>query len=107
MNKLSIDLQIKNKPDLDGFAGFIAGTTKNKEIKIRVNINSSILACVEHDIDFYELLTANTVHELLHAFQELYKQEFDEEQVEQALEQGRIFLNEIRSNNDTDKTNNI
>lgn len=86
-----IKVQIKTG-QLPAFAGFVKGSAIKGRIKIIVDTENNILCCAEHDIDFYELLTENTVHEMLHVFQELYKKAFDEDQVHYAIEQGKKFL---------------
>lgn len=85
-----IKIRIEDDDNIPAFAGFVAGSTKD-EVRIKVNIPATLLVCAEHDIDFYELMAENTVHEMLHAFQELYRRVFDEEEVEEALSQARRF----------------
>jgi hypothetical protein len=94
-------IKIQNDRDLPAFGAFCRGTSEDT-IEIVLNMEVSALAGVEHRIDFYELLSETTVHELLHAFQELYKKAFDEDEVENALEQARKFLD----NKKKKKTNN-
>ena len=96
--KKEIRVSITEDDDLPAFAGFVAGSTKN-EVRIKVNIPVTLLVCAEHDIDFYELLAESTVHEMLHAFQELYKKAFDEEEVEEALLQARKNIKKSVDNN--------
>lgn len=85
--------------ELPAFGAFLRGTALKGEAKIEIDPDACLLVSAEHNINFYELLSEITVHEMLHAFQELYKQAFDEDQVEMALEQAKKFLeeNEIHS----------
>ena len=90
---MNLKVSISNSEDIPAFAAFLSPSAKQGNIKILINIKSSILACAEEkELDFYELISDSTVHELLHAFQELYKKAFDEDQVKDAIEQGRKFL---------------
>ena len=68
--------------------GYLSGTaTKTPEAKIVVNIEAMVNAAAdkENDISFEEIFTTSVVHEMLHAVQELYKREFDEDEVENVL----------------------
>ena len=90
---MKIKFNIKHG-ELPAFGGFIQGSAINGEIEILIDSNSSVLVSSEYDdINFYDLLAENTVHEMIHAFQELYKKAFSEEEVEMAIEQGKQFLN--------------
>ena len=85
--------------ELPAFGGFIQGSAINGEIEILIDSNNSILVASEYnDINFYDLLAENTVHEMIHAFQELYRKAFSEEEVEAALEQGKNYLKEQEIN---------
>ncbi len=74
---------------MPAFAGYLSGSVKEPEAKIVVNIEAMVSAAAdrENEISFEELFTASVVHEMLHAVQELYGREFDEEEVENVLEQ--------------------
>lgn len=88
---MKLKFNIVNK-ELPAFGGFIQGSAIKGKIEILIDTEKTALACAHEDIDFYEFLSETTVHEMLHAFQELYKKAFDEEQVENAIEQAREFL---------------
>lgn len=90
---MKLKFNILNK-ELPAFGGFIQGSAINGEIEILIDTSGTVLACADEDIDFYEFLSETTVHEMLHAFQEMYKKAFDEEQVENAIQQARDFLEE-------------
>ena len=89
MKPIKINIKTGKIP---AFAGFIKGSAIKGKVEILVDIENTILCCAENDIDFYELIAENTVHEMLHAFQELYKKAFSEEQVQNAVEQGKKYL---------------
>jgi hypothetical protein len=78
--------------ELPAFGGFIQGSAINGTAEIIIDTAGTALACADENIDFYDFLAESTVHEMLHAFQEMYKKAFDEEQVETAIEQAREFL---------------
>lgn len=84
---------IKENENIPAFAGFIKDSLNEGEALFVINLKASLLCSAEHNIDFYELLSEHSVHELLHAFQELYKKHFDEEQVENAILQAKEFIN--------------
>lgn len=88
---MKLKFRIK-KDKLPAFAGFVQGSAIKGRVEILVDFENTILACAENEIDFYDLLSENTVHEMLHSFQELYKKAFSEEEVEDAIEQGKRFL---------------
>jgi hypothetical protein len=89
---MELKIEIKNKT-LPAFAGFVEGSAKKGTIKILIDIEKNILVSADKNIDLYELLAENTVHELLHSFQELYKKAFNEKQVNDAIKQAKLFLN--------------
>ena len=91
-HSMKIRFVITSEPTLPAFAGFIQGSALQGEIHIGVNMESSALACAEHGIPYTTLLAENTVHEMIHAFQELYDKAFDEDEVEDAIQQARDFL---------------
>lgn len=84
-----IKFSIKPNNEMPAFAGYLSGSVKEPEAKIVVNIEAMVSAAAdrENEISFEELFTASVVHEMLHAVQELYGREFDEEEVENVLEQ--------------------
>ena len=83
-----IHFSITPKNDIPAFAGYLSGTaTKTPEAKIVVNIEAMVNSAADkdNDISFDEIFTTSVVHEMLHAVQELYKKEFDEDEVENVL----------------------
>ena len=68
--RMDLKFQI-TKADIPAFSGFLQGSAIRGEIAIGINLESTVMACAEHDISFYELMAEHTVHEMLHAFQEL------------------------------------
>jgi hypothetical protein len=99
MNEIKLKFRIENDETIPAFAGFIKDSANNGEAIFHVNMNATLFCCAEHDIDFYEFLAENTVHELLHAFQELYKRAFNEDEIEQALLQARELIEKEKLNN--------
>jgi len=91
---MKLNIEIVNDRSLPAFAAFVAGSAKKNKIKFKVNIEPSIMANAEYGIDFYELMAEHTVHELLHVFQELYKKAFNEDEVNDAIEQAKQFIKE-------------
>ena len=93
---MKLKFTIKNE-ELPAFGGFIQGSTIKGTAEILIDTAGTALACADENIDFYEFLAESTVHEMLHAFQEMYKKAFDEEQVENAIEQAREYLEDINA----------
>lgn len=86
---------IETKPLDGGFAGFVEGSMIKGEAKIFIDTGMIALALAEENAkpeEFYEILSDCTVHEMLHAFQEMYKKEFDEDQVEDAISQAKAYI---------------
>jgi ABC-type multidrug transport system ATPase subunit len=92
---MKLKFKIINR-ELPAFGGFIQGSAIKGKIEILIDIEKTVLACASEDIDFYEFLSETTVHEMLHAFQEMYKKAFDEEQIEEAINQARDFSKECK-----------
>lgn len=92
-----IKVKITPNNDIPAFAGYISGSVEEPEAKIIVNIEAMVNAAVDEDneISFEELFTTSVVHEMLHAIQELYHREFDEEEVEQILTEAAKYQREM------------
>jgi len=88
---MKLNFRITNG-ELPAFGGFIQGSAIKGTAEIIIDTAGTALACADENIDFYDFLAESTVHEMLHAFQEMYKKAFDEEQVEDAINQARTFL---------------
>ena len=92
-------LRVKITPenDIPAFAGYLSGSTRDPQISIVVNIEAMVNAVAdkENEITFEEIFTTSVVHELLHAFQEVYEREFDEEEVEKVLEEATKLFYEL------------
>jgi hypothetical protein len=84
-----IKFSITPKNDIPAFAGYLSGSVREPEAKIVVNIEAMVNGSVdrENDISFEEIFTTSVVHEMLHAVQDMYKREFDDEEVENVLSQ--------------------
>jgi hypothetical protein len=89
---ISIKFRIEEDENIPAFAGFVKDSVNKGEAIFKVAIKATLLACAEHDIDFYEILSENCVHELLHAFQEYFHKTFNEKEIENAILQAREFL---------------
>ena len=87
VKRLVMPLSMKPDNEIPAFAGYLSGSVKEPEIKVVVNIEAMVNAVAdkENEITFEEIFTISVVHEMLHAVQELYKREFDEEEVEKVL----------------------
>lgn len=86
--KREIKFTITPDNDIPAFAGYLSGSlSKLPEARVVVNIEAMVNAAADRDneISFKEIFTTSVVHEMLHAVQELYKREFDEEEVEGVL----------------------
>lgn len=84
----TIKFSITPNNDIPAFAGYLSGSLSHApEAKIVVNIEAMVNSAVDKDneITFEEIFTTSVVHEMLHAVQELYKREFDEDEVENVL----------------------
>ncbi len=87
VKRLVMPLSIKPDNKIPAFAGYLSGSVKEPEIKVVVNIEAMVNASAdkENEISFEEIFTTSVVHELLHAVQEIYHREFDEDEVEKVL----------------------
>jgi len=92
---MKLKFEIKTD-ELPAFGGYLSGSAIKGIAEIKIDTNNTVLACADNDIDFYELMAENTVHEMLHAFQDLYKKAFSEEEVENAIEQAKEYLKDNR-----------
>jgi len=89
-----VKIKITQDNDIPAFAAFVATTANSGEAWFKLNINATLWACVENEeLEFFDILSENTVHEMMHAFQELYKRVFDEEEIENAILQARENYN--------------
>ena len=89
-----VKFSITPKNDIPAFAGYLSGSVKSPEAKIVVNIEAMVncAADKENGITFEEIFTTSVVHEMLHAIQEIYKKNFDENEIERVLEEAsRLF----------------
>jgi hypothetical protein len=90
-----IKFSIKPNNEIPAFAGYLSGSVKEPEAKIIVNIEAMVNAAAdaENKISFKEIFSVSVVHEMLHAVQELYGREFDEQEVEDVLDQAsRVYF---------------
>ncbi|WP_169701531.1 hypothetical protein [Desulfobulbus propionicus] len=85
---LEIKFSIKPNNEIPAFAGYLSGSVAEPEAKIVVNIEAMVNACADktNEISFEEIFTTSVVHEMLHAVQELYRREFDEQEVDDVLD---------------------
>jgi len=72
---------------IPAFAGYLSGSVRQPEAKVIVNIEAMVNAAAdkENEISFEEIFVTSVVHEMLHAVQDLYRRNFDEEEVERVL----------------------
>lgn len=96
---MKLQFSIKEKRPRPSFGSYIAGSAINGEIQILTDISQHLIYCAENPkIDFYDLISEISVHEMIHAFQELYKRAFDEEEVEDAIRNASEFVNNSPKN---------
>lgn len=83
---MKIDLEVVN--GIPAFAAYVAGSVKEGPARIIVNMQD-LLETVKEDEDpriaLAEVMSETIVHELLHAFQDIFNQAFRELDVEQAI----------------------
>lgn len=87
--KTSKNIRVSITPDNDiqAFAGYLSGSVRDPEVKVVVNIEAMVNAAAdkENGISFKEIFVTSVVHEMLHAAEDLYHRNFDEEEVERVL----------------------
>jgi len=93
---ISVFIDITDNPEIPAFASYTDGSVKEGVAEIGLNVGAHLVASAEYDIDFEDMLAENTLHELLHALQDLFDREFDEGEIEQAIKA-------VRKRNDGDK----
>jgi hypothetical protein len=94
---MQIKVCITPDNEIPAFAGYLSGSVREPEIKVVVNIEAMVNAVAdkENEITFEQIFVTSVVHELLHAVQEIYHREFDEEEVERVLNEAtKIFYGE-------------
>lgn len=97
ISKKQIRVSITPDNDIPAFAGYLSGSIDGPEAIVVVNFEAIVNASAEHDIPFDEIFVPSVVHEMLHAVQDLYHREFDEEEVEQVIEEALLLQREQRS----------
>lgn len=92
VNELKITITPKN--DIPAFAGYLSGSVREPEAKIVVNIEGMVNAAANKDngISFKDIFTTSVVHEILHAVEDIYHREFDEEEVESVIKKASEFI---------------
>ena len=102
----TIRFSVTPNNDIPAFAGYLSGSVREPEAKVIVNIEAMVNAAAdkENDISFEEIFVTSVVHEMLHAIQDIYHREFDEEEVERVLlEASEQHYGEERESHDTPK----
>jgi hypothetical protein len=92
MKKNNIEFKIEISPDnkMEAFGAYLSPSANEDTAKIMLNFNASLgCAIQEKDIDFYEILSETTLHEILHALEDIFKQTFNEEKIEKIIEANR------------------
>lgn len=97
---MQTDLKIELLPDneIEAFAGYVnyeGGFTKDECPQILINFRSMLITAAEEDMNAKEYkawFAENVVHEMLHMIQAIFKQAFDEEEVDDAILQARETL---------------
>jgi hypothetical protein len=94
MKKLEIKIKIIPDNAYYGFGAFLEAPKKNikEEPLILINFQAHLFASAEFNIDFYELLSESTVHEMLHQIQGIYKRKFKEKEVRHAIDQAKEYI---------------
>jgi hypothetical protein len=94
MKKIKIKIKIAPDNTCYGFGAFLRPPKKDidKEPLILLNFQASLFAAAEFDLDFYDLLAENAVHEMLHQMQYIFKKQFGEIQVRTAIEQAKKYI---------------
>lgn len=84
---MNLKVSITPNNDIPAFAGYLSGSVKDPEIKVVVNIEAMVNAAADKDVDFSfeQIFTSSVVHELLHAVQEIFHREFDDEEIERVI----------------------
>ena len=96
---MQFKVSISPDNDIPAFAGYLSGSVREPEIKVVVNIEAMVNAVAdkENEITFEQIFVTSVAHELLHAVQELYRRDFDEEEVERVLgEATKMFYGVLR-----------
>jgi len=91
---MEIKVRITPNNEIPAFAGYLTGSVREPVTEIAVNIEAMVNTSVdkEYPISFEEIFTTSVVHELLHAIQDIYRREFDEEEVEKVLMQAAEMM---------------
>ena len=92
MKKLDLEIELSPHNSIEAFAAYVNHSARTGKPKIVINFRSTVMACAEHDLHFIDFISESTVHEMIHAFQDLFKKAFDEDEVEEAIMAGRNYL---------------
>ena len=97
---MQIKVSITPKNDIPAFAGYLSGSVYHPEAKIVVNLEAMVNAAAdrENEVSFEEIFVVSVVHELLHAVQDIYHKEFDEDEVERVLNEASLLLDDETKN---------
>ncbi len=89
---MEFKIEIVNNEDIPAFGGYLTPSVTDGTAKIMLNLNATFCAAIEFpEMQWKEMLAEHTVHELLHAFQEIFGRSFDEEEIEQAIHRARKY----------------
>ena len=95
--KIDVKIDLIADNNIPAFGGFVNHLGEDEAFKIVVNFNSMFRAIVEEPeafdgMTYKEFFAETVVHEMLHMIQGIFKQAFDEEEVENAIMQCRKDL---------------
>lgn len=88
--KLNINLNFESLKGA-GFGAFIKDSVKkNKNAEIIIDLNCMLNCCVDNkDIKLKDIFSETVLHETMHAIQELFEMNFNENIIEYLIEENR------------------
>lgn len=89
MDKIEFKIEISPNNKMEAFGSYLSPSANEGTAKICLNFNASLGCAIEENIDFYELLSETTLHEILHALEDVFKQTFSEEKIEKIIQGNR------------------
>lgn len=94
LNKKDVSFKIEISPDnqMEAFGAYLSPSANEGTAKINLNFNASLGCAIEEGENFYEILSESTLHEVLHALEDIFKKVFDEEKIEKIVEENRKNL---------------
>lgn len=83
-----IKLKIEISPDnnMEAFGCYLSPSADEGTALIKLNFAAILGCCIEEKLDLYEVLSETTMHEIIHALEDIFKQTFSEEEVSKIIE---------------------